>query len=120
MPAKGTHKLNPRGKRPETQMALPNELYDKLDRLGRANGIINPRTGNGNRTKVIERLFAQLPVFSKAKAVIELCLEHLPPDKQAIAESVLLELEDLEIEQAYEEARIEGSLPEPKTGAWIV
>jgi hypothetical protein len=32
----------------------------------------------------------------------------------------LLELEDLEIEQAYEEARIEGDLPEPKTGLWIV
>jgi hypothetical protein len=119
MPAKGTRKKNP-NPTPSTHLKISLDLHDRLDKTGRANGIINPRNGQGNRHEVIERLFAQLPVFSRAKAVLELCIEHLPPDKQAIAESVLLELEDLDIEQAYEEARIEGDLPELKAGAWII
>ena len=120
MPSKGTRKRNPKGKAPQAQIGLSRELYDELERLGKANNIINPRNGDGNRTRVIERLFAQLPVFSQAKAVIEMSMEHLPPEKQAIAETVLMRLDDLEIEQAYEEAQIEGDLPDPKSGAWIV
>ena len=120
MPSKGTRKRNPKGKAPQAQMGLPKDLYDALDELGKANGIINPRNGQGNRTRAIERLFAILPVFSQAKAVIEMSLEYLPPDELAIAGSVLLKLEELEIEQAYEEASVEGNLPDPKSGAWIV
>lgn len=119
MPAKGTRKRNPKGKRPATKMEIPNELYDALERLGRTNGVLNPRNGQGNRTKVIERLFAQLPVFSRAKVAIEMLLSGHPQAKE-YAESVLIDLEDLQIEQAYEEARIENVLPEPKSGAWIV
>ncbi|MBD0345970.1 MAG: hypothetical protein ICV63_14340 [Coleofasciculus sp. Co-bin14] len=102
MPAKGTKKKNPTGKRPQTQIGLPTELYDALDTLGRVNGIVNPRNGHGNRTKVIERLFAQLPVFSKAKIAIEILLEGHPQARE-YAEAILTELEDLEIEQAYED-----------------
>lgn len=119
VPAKGTCKRNPKGKRLETQMALPNELYDALEQLGKANGIVNPRNGQGNRTRVIEKLFAQLPVFSRAKVAIQMLLDGHPQAKE-YAEAALIDLEDLEIEQAYEEARIEGALPEPKSGAWIV
>lgn len=118
MPAKGTCKRNPKGKAPQVQMGLSKELYNALDELGRANGIVNPRNGQGNRTRVIERLFAQLPVFSKAKVAIQMLLEGYPQAKE-YAESVLIDLEDLEIEQVYKEARIEGDLPEPKSGAWI-
>lgn len=119
MPAKGTRKRNPKGKTPQAQMGLSKDLYDALDNLGRANGIVNPRNGQGNRTKVIERLFAQLPVFSKAKTAIEMLLSGHPQAKE-YAESVLIDLEGLEIEQAYEEARMEGDLPEPKSRAWII
>lgn len=119
MPAKGTRKRNPQGKRPSTQMDLPNELYDALERVGKANNIINPRNGQGNRTKVIERLFAQLPVFSKAKTAIQMLLSDHPNAKE-YSEAVLIKLEDLEIEQAYEEAEGEGDLPDFDTGAWII
>lgn len=67
----------------------------------------------------IDRLFAQLSVFSKAKIAIEMLIEGHPQAKE-YSESVLVELEDLEIEQVYEEAKIEGTLPEPRSGAWIV
>lgn len=119
MPTKGTRKRNPKGKAPQVQMGLPIDIYDALAELGRVNGIINPRNGQGNRTRVIERLFAQLPVFSQAKVAIEMLLENHPQAKE-YAESVLIDLEGLGIEQAYEEAKIEGNLPEPKAGAWIV
>lgn len=118
MPAKGTRKKKPKGKAPQAQLGLPIELYNALDALGRANKIINPRNGRGNRTKVIERLFAQLPVFGKAKTAIEMLIYDHPQAKE-YAKSVLIDLEDLEIEQAYEEAKIEGDLSEPKPGAWI-
>ena len=84
------------------------------------NELILRGLGSGSLTDGIDRLFAFLPVFSRAKAIIELSIEHLPPEKQQIAEAVLLELENLEIEQAYTEAQIEGDLPEPKFGAWII
>lgn len=119
MPAKGTRKRKP-NPTPSTHIKISIDLYDELEKVAKANGIINPRNGQGNRIKVIERLFAQLPVFSQAKAVVELSIEHLPPEKAAIAESILLKLEDLEIEQVYEDAKIEGDLPEPKSGAWII
>lgn len=119
MPAKGTRKRKP-NPTPSTHLKISIDLYDELEKVAKANGIINPRNGQGNRIKMIERLFAQLPIFSQAKALIGLSIEHLPPEKVAIAESVLLKLEDLEIEQAYEEARTDGDLPEPKSGAWIV
>ena len=98
MPARGRPKRNPTGKAPQIQIGLKKELYDALDKLGKANNIVNPRNGAGNRTRVIERLFAILPAFSQAKAVIEMSLEYLPPDELAIANSVLLKLEELEIE----------------------
>ena len=118
MPTKGTHKLNPQPT-PSTHLKIPLTLHKELEGLGKANGIINPRNKQGNRIRVIERLLAQLPVFGRAKVAIQMLLEG-HPQGQEYAEFVLIELEDLEIEQAYEEARIEGALPESKSGAWIV
>lgn len=69
--------------------------------------------------KGIDKLFVMLPVFLQAKTIIEMSIEHLPEDKVAIAEAVLLELEDLEIEALYKECETEG-LIEPKSGAWII
>ena len=67
----------------------------------------------------IDKLFAMLPVFSKAKLAIELLISDHPNAKE-YAEAVLIDLEDLEIEALYKEAELEGTLPEPKSGAWIV
>lgn len=120
MPTKGSRKKNPKGKEVRHHVTLPAPLYDALEQLGTSNGIVNPRNGQGNRTRVIERLFAMLPVFSQAKCALELTLEYLPEKERAIAEAVILQLEELEIEQAYEEAAIERGLPEQKSGAWIV
>lgn len=71
--------------------------------------------GNGNRSRGIRR---SLTTLSKAKLAIELLLtKH---DKaEEFAEAILLELEDLEIEQLYKDAIIDGDI-EPKSGAWIM
>lgn len=116
MPAKGTKKKNPAGKQPRKPVDLPVGLYDAIDKLGRANGIINPRNGQGNRSQVIDRLLKILLIFSKAKAVIKTAIEHLPEKEKAIAESVLLDFEELEIGQAYGKAQTENDLPESKPG----
>lgn len=100
MPAKGTRKKNPKGKQLRKPVDLPVGLYDAIDRLGRANGIVNPRNGQGNRSQVIARLLKILPVFSKAKAIIKTGIKYLPEKERATARSVLLELEELEIGQA--------------------
>ncbi len=65
MPAKGTAKLNPKGKRPGTQMEIPNELYNEWERLAISYNIINPRNGKGNRTKLIELATRAFKVFSR-------------------------------------------------------
>ena len=105
MPAKGTRKKKP-APTPSTHIKVSLELHDRLERLGRVNGILNPRTGKGNRTQVIEKLFAQLPVFSQAKIAIEMLLaQH--PKAQEYAETVLIKLEDLEI--VYEVKKVDTS-----------
>jgi hypothetical protein len=65
MPAKGTRKLKPKGKRSETQMALPNELYDEIERLAVVHDLINPRNGKGNRTKLIEVAVRAFKLFCR-------------------------------------------------------
>jgi hypothetical protein len=65
MPAKGTRKLKPKGKRSETQMALPNELYDEIERLAAVHDLINPRNGKGNRTKLIEMAVRAFKLFCR-------------------------------------------------------
>ncbi|HEY9610535.1 hypothetical protein [Allocoleopsis sp.] len=67
----------------------------------------------------IDKLFAMLPVFSKAKLAIELLISEHPKAKE-YAESVLVDLEDLEVENLYKECEIEGTLSESKSGAWII
>lgn len=119
---------------PNSQKAL-NEATKKRRRPGRDRKVKITeekerqmrQKGNGSLTDGInkslddlDKLFAILPVFAQAKIVIEMSLEYLPKDKVAIAEAVLLKLEDLEIESLYKECEIEGSLPEPKSGAWII
>lgn len=101
----GNH--NKGGKRKQNVSLLP-ETWERAIALGKS-------SSDG-----IDKLFSMLPVFLQAKIIIEMSIEHLPEDKAAIAEEVLLKLEDLEIKQVYEEAKIEGDLPEPKLGAWIM
>lgn len=67
----------------------------------------------------IDKLFAVLPVCSKAKLAIEWLISDHPNAKE-YAEAVLLELENLEIEALYEEAKLEGMLPYQKSSAWII
>jgi len=65
MPAKGTHKRNPKGKRPATKMEVPNDLYDEIERLAVVNGLINLRNGKGNRTKLIEMAVRAFKIFCR-------------------------------------------------------
>jgi hypothetical protein len=64
-------------------------------------------------------LFAKLPHLGKAKLALQLLLDGNPKAVE-YAESVLLELEDLEIENLYQEAFDEGIIEKPKGGAYIV
>jgi hypothetical protein len=63
-------------------------------------------------------LFTKLSHLGKAKLAIQLLLQGHSKASE-YAESVLLDLEDLEIENLYEEAFIEGVIEKPK-GAYIV
>jgi hypothetical protein len=68
--------------------------------------------------KGIDKLFSMLPVFQKAKLAIELLIAKHPKAEE-YAKTVLLELEDLEIEALYKECKTEG-LIESQSGAWII
>jgi predicted ribosome quality control (RQC) complex YloA/Tae2 family protein len=66
----------------------------------------------------IDKLFSTLPVLSKAKIALQMLLEQ-HENATEYAEGVLYDLEDLEIENAYNEARTDLEIKENK-GAWIV
>jgi hypothetical protein len=68
--------------------------------------------------KGIDKLFVMLPVFSKAKLAIALLIQKHPKAEE-YAESVLLELEDLEIDALYKECETEGLIAS-KPDAWII
>lgn len=87
MPAKGTRKANPKGKRPETQMALPNDLYDEIERLAIAYDLINPRNGQGNRTKLIELVILSFKTFGRSY-----------PDAMPYPQSLIVEMEKAVLE----------------------
>lgn len=70
-------------------------------------------------TKTPNELFAKLPLLGRVKLALELLLEGDDKGRE-LGESVLLELEDLEIENLYAEAFVEGAIQKPKQGAWIV
>ena len=77
--------------------------------------------GGGNMTAGVERLFAILPIFNQCKLILELIAEK-PENTIELRdqiESVLLELETLEIERVYEECITEGVI-KTKGGAYIV
>lgn len=71
--------------------------------------------GNGDRTLGVEQLFAQLPIFYR----VRVHLEKLARGGDEIAASLLIDLEDLEIERIYEEAIAEGVIKTP-SGSWII
>ena len=77
--------------------------------------------GLGNMTAGVERLFAILPVFNQCKLILEIIAEE--PRKavelHAQIESVLLELETLEIKRVHEECIAEGII-KTKGDAYIV
>ncbi len=80
--------------------------------------------GNGNLSQGIsrmaqDRLFAQSPVFNRVKLLIELIASDSESDYSESAQSLLYDLEDLEIEQAYSEAIAEGAIELP-SGAYII
>jgi hypothetical protein len=76
------------------------------------------QAGISSNTEDAEALFAGLPIIGKAKLALRLLLEQHPKG-QELAEAVLFDLEDLEIENLYQEAVIDGDI-KPKKGAWIV
>lgn len=104
---RNSHGNHSKGGKEKTSVSLLPVTIEKAKAIG------------DNLSDGIDRLFAILPVFSKSKLAIEMLLSDHPQARE-YAEAVLIDLEDLEIEQAYEEAKIEGDLPEPKSGAWIV
>ena len=63
-------------------------------------------------------LFSKLPILGQVKLALELLLEDDPKGKE-LGEAALLDLQDLEIENLYSEAEIEG-LIKSKGDAWIV
>ena len=72
-----------------------------------------------NRTDGVERLFATLPLFHRVKLYV--ALQAQEGDKQA--ESLLHELEALELDRVYKEAVCEGVVVPGTNGepaAWIV
>lgn len=102
-----SHGNNNKGGKRKSSVSLSPETWQQAIALGKS-------SSDG-----IDKLFAMLPVFGKAKLAIELLLENHPNAKE-YAESVLIDLEDLEVENLYKECEIEGTLPEPKSGAWIL
>ena len=83
MPAKGTRKRNPKGKRPFTRMEIPDDLYEEIERLAVMRDLINPRNGNGNRTKLIELAINAFKAFSRSYP------DNLPYPQALIAEMEL-------------------------------
>ena len=75
--------------------------------------------GQGNYSKGVDRLFSQLPVFRQCKALIEAIAADTASPYSEQAEAILYDLEDLEIEQVYEEAIAEGVI-KPPSGAYII
>lgn len=66
----------------------------------------------------VDKLFSKLPVLSKVKIALQMLLEG-HENSTEYAEAVLVDLEDLEIENAYQEAILEGDIKPPK-GAYII
>lgn len=72
--------------------------------------------GDGNHSRGVRKLVEAL---SKAKIAL-VCLLENTEHAQELAEEVLLELEDLEIEQAYEDALRSGAIKPLKGDAYII
>lgn len=102
-----SHGNNNKGGKRKSSVSLSPETWKQAIAIGRSS------------SEGIDKLFAMLPIFSKAKLAIEFLIEN-HPNAREYAEGVLNELEDLEIESLYKECQVEGTLPEPKSGAWIV
>jgi hypothetical protein len=97
-----------RKKAARTQMKLP-ETIRELARI----------VGQGDMTNGVEQLFAQLPVFYR----IQLYLGQRVQDGDATAESLLRDMEGLEISRIHTEAVCEGIIVPGENGesaAWIV
>jgi len=114
---------------------IGSELTDeKKIRLMPKQWEVAQKLGNGNYSKGLRSLvdaaeiaagaedadilFTKLPYLGKAKLAIQLLLQGHSKASE-YAEAVLLDLEDLEIENLYEEAFIKGVIEKPK-GAYIV
>lgn len=71
--------------------------------------------GNGDRTAGVEKVLGNAPFLFRVKAY----LESRVSAGDELAESLLLDLEDLEIERVYEEAIADGVIKTP-SGSWII
>lgn len=118
MPARGTRKANPKGKAPQVQVGLNKELYDELERLAVAHDLINPRNGQGNRTKIIELTTRAFRVFCRYYST-----DTMPyPEKLADylvrrvregdteAQEHLNYLESWSVQRSYDEMVTEGAI----------
>lgn len=90
--------------------------------------------GDGNMSEGVEkmaslfeemsqdRLFAQAPVFARCKFLLEAIASN-PGQVSALLdriEAVLIDLQDLEISEAYKEAVLDGAIKPPKGDAYII
>lgn len=127
---------------------MPKGIYPRVPRQRHPNSLANLKSGSEGKGKIrkqvtilpetyaiakllgangnnasdgIDRLFRQLPAFRKCRVILMMIAANPEEASELVEaiESLLLDMEDMEIEQVYEEAVVEGVI-EPRSGSWIV
>jgi hypothetical protein len=121
-------KRNPTGRTKKDHIQVSPDAYSKAEELAKSFGIINPRTGNGNRAQLVERAIAALslvhPKYLPKQNELMLWLlkiansDEIPTLIKEEAETWADYLESWGIEQNLEEAIAEGAI-KTKGGSWI-
>lgn len=122
-------KCNPTGRIKCDRIPVSSIANEKAEELARKLLIINPRTGNGNRSQLVERAIASfsktypycIPKQNELRLWL-LGISHradIPPDVRETAQTFADYLESWGIEQNLEEAIAEGVIKTPD-GSWIV
>jgi hypothetical protein len=105
------------------EVGLPPDQWELVGRIGEGNYSKGVREAVKRyvslNAETPRELFAKLPLPGKAKLALELLLEGDERGRE-LGEAVLLELGDLENENLYTEALIEGEIQKPPQKAWIV
>lgn len=108
-----------------TNLTLSPIARENLQKCGKMSEVIESIFGEMRS----DRIFYQSSVFLKCKHLLEMLAEN--PEKVSEMrdriESVLIDMEDLGIEEAYREAKLEGALTKspggniaPSKDCWIV